>query len=160
MRLKSTVAAAALAVASTQTHAAVINVGAASADYDFYVNFTKCKTVVGYLILSHKSLKVMRGGTTIMGCNRQSSGIRCDFIFKAHPEQKGRRGNSAGYKVIIDSPPLLHFLSNNGAEYVAINTSQRAATLTSRAVHQQFLGSKVCQGFYTTRFEVENLGGQ
>lgn len=128
------------------------------AEYDFHVDFGECKTVVGYLVLSKESLKVMPGDPTVMACKRQSNTVRCDFVFKSDPSQKGRRGNSEEYKVIIDSPPLLHFMTDSGSEYVAIDTSQHAATLTTRILHQKFSGSKVCQGLYTTDFEMKNLG--
>ena len=127
------------------------------AEYDFYVDFGDCKAVVGYLVLSNESLKVMPGDPTVLACKRQSNAIHCDFFFKKNPNQKGLKGNSEKYKVVIDSPPLLHFKSETGAEYVAVDTTQHAATLSSRILDEKFLGAKVCQGTYATDFEMKNL---
>jgi hypothetical protein len=134
--------------------------GVLYADYDFYMDFYKCKVLLGYLVLSEKNLKVVRGDRSFMGCKRRFNAIHCDFIFKAETDQQGVHGNSGNYRVIIDSPPVLHFLSDNGAEYIAINTSQHAATLTSRALGRQYAGSKVCSGLYTTQFEMQSRGHQ
>ena len=113
--------------------------------------------MVGYLVLSNESLKVMTGEPTVLACKRQFNAIHCDFIFKNNPKQKGIKGNSEKYKVVIDSPPLLHFKSETGAEYVAVDTTQHAATLSTRILDEKFLGAKVCQGIYATDFEMKNI---
>lgn len=126
------------------------------AEYDFYIDFESCKSVVGYLVLSNESLKTMPGDATVLGCKRESNIVLCDFFFKKNPNQKGLKGNTEKYEVVIDSPPLLHFKTESGSEYVAIDTTQHAATLSSRVLDQKFLGAKVCQGFYATNFEMKS----
>lgn len=123
-----------------------------AAEPDFYVNFSSCKIAVGYLVLSDESLKVVDGDVTVMACNRKSNNIFCDFIFKGN-----QKINSVEYQVTLDSPPLLHFSTNNGSEYVAIDTSQHAAVVITRVLEKKFVGSKVCQGLYTTGFEMKSL---
>jgi hypothetical protein len=126
-------------------------------EYDFHIDFRECKAAVGYLVLSDESLKVLPGEPTFFSCNRESSVIECDFIFKQDPEQHGVKGNHEVYEVLLDLPPLLHFRSENGSEFLAINTTQHAATVTTLVLDQVFLGAKVCSGVYLTDFELQNL---
>ena len=126
-----------------------------ASDPDFFINFLSCKNAVGYLVLSDESLKIIDGDPTTMGCVRHSSDISCDFVFNDGKE--GHKGNSETYKVVIDAPPLLHFATSNGSEFIAFNTSQHAAVLVSRLLDKQFAGSKVCHGIYMTSFEMDNL---
>jgi hypothetical protein len=127
-----------------------------SAEYDFYIHFDNCKCLVGYLFLTdNESIQVMPGDTSVLACKRQSNTILCDFFFDKG--EKGIRGNREKYKIIIDSPPLLHFRSETGADYVAVDTNRHAATVSIRLLHENFLGAKVCQGLYTTDFEMKHL---
>ena len=124
------------------------------------MDFNDCKFLVGFLVFSDKSLVVRQGDPTFMACKRESNAIHCDFIFKADPDQQAVRGNSENFTVIMDSPPLLWFESDNGGIFVAINTSQHAVTLISRIVDRRFLGSQVCHGLYTTQYESQSFGHQ
>lgn len=126
-------------------------------EYDFYLHLDECKTVVSYLVISKPSLKVFPGDPVTLGCKRASNMIVCDLTFNADPKQKGRRGNKERYEVSIDSPPLFHLKSGNGAEYIAIDTVQHVATLTSRVIDEKFVGAKVCRGVYITDFEMRNI---
>lgn len=126
-----------------------------AADYDFFIDFSECKSTVGYLVLSNESLKTLPADPAIMECKRISKIVNCDFTFKN--DQKGHKGNSEKYEVVIDSPPFLHLSSKTGSEYIAINTTQHAATITTRIVHEKFLGAKVCQGIYATDFEMKSM---
>lgn len=126
-----------------------------AAELDFIINFSSCKNAVGYLVLSEESLKIIEGDPTKMGCSRHAEDISCSFVFR--DGQEGRKGNTETYKVVIDSPPLLHFATSNGSEFIAIDTSQHAAVLVSRVLGKQFAGSKVCQGLYATSFEMKHL---
>jgi hypothetical protein len=123
-----------------------------AAEPDFFVNFTACKILVGYLVLSDESLKILDGDVTVMACNRRSNNISCDFTFKGQIKK-----NNVQYQVTLDSPPLLHFSTKDGSEYVAIDTSQHAAAVLVRVLETKFAGSKVCQGVYATAFEMKNL---
>ena len=126
-----------------------------AAEPDFYIDFSSCKTTVGYLVLSDVSIKTMDGTPTTMGCFRRGDHISCTFMLK--DGSKGIKGNNENYKVLLDSPPLLYFETENGSEFVAVNTKQHAAVLTVRVLGDQYSGSKICQGLYTTSFEVNSL---
>ncbi len=89
-----------------------------ASDYDFYVDFSECKTMVGYLVLSNESLKTMSGDPSVMACNRKSNIVECDFFFKNR--EKGINGNSERYEDFLDSPPLLYFSSKFGSEFIQI----------------------------------------
>ena len=126
-----------------------------AAEPDFFINFSSCKTAVGYLVLSEKSLKITEGDPLVMSCSRHAMDISCSFEF--HNRQMGIKGNSEMYKVFLDSPPLLYFATSNGSGNIAIDMSQHAAVLVNLIFDVKFVGSKVCHGLYTTRFEMENL---
>ena len=138
-----------LALSLFQAHNVLAN------DYDFYIDFSECKITVGYLVFSKESLKTMPGDPTVMACNRKSEIVECDFIFK--DKGKGIKGQSERYEVILDSPPLLYLLSKKGSEFIAIDTVQHSAAMTSRIVNEKFVGSKVCQGIYFTGFEMKSM---
>ena len=123
-----------------------------AADPDFFVDFSSCKIAVGYLVLSDESLKIVDADVTVMACNRRSNNISCDFIFKGQSKK-----TNVQYQVTLDSPPLLHFSTKDGSEYVAIDTSQHASVVITRVLETKFAGSKVCQGLYATAFEMKNL---
>jgi hypothetical protein len=123
-----------------------------AADPDFFVDFSSCKIAVGYLVLSDESLKIVDGEMTVMACNRKSNNISCEFTFKEQSKKV-----QVQYQVTLDSPPLLHFSTNDGSEYVAVDTSQHAAVVITRVLETKFAGSKVCQGLYATAFEIKNL---
>jgi hypothetical protein len=123
-----------------------------AADPDFFIEFSSCKIAVGYLVLSEESLKIFDGDVTVMACNRRSDNISCDITFKGQSKKI-----NVQYQVTLDSPPLLHFSTKSGSEYIAIDTSQHAAVLINRVLETKFAGSKVCHGLYTTAFEMKNL---
>lgn len=122
---------------------------------EFFIKYTSCSNTVGYLILSHESLKTMPGDTTSMGCSRSADDVFCSFIFDN--AEAGHKGNKVNYKILIDSPPYLHFSTPNGSEYISIDTNQHAAVLVSRVLGEKYAGSKVCQGLYATSFEMKNI---
>lgn len=122
---------------------------------DFYLMFESCKTAIGYLVLSDESLKVIEGEPTTMECHRRGENISCTFVFPNG--QKGAKGNSEDYKVVLDSPPHLYFATPNGSEFIAVDTSQHAAVLINRVIHEKFAGSKVCHGLYATSFEMKTM---
>jgi hypothetical protein len=123
-----------------------------AAEPDFYIDFSSCKIIVGALVLSNESLKIIDGDLTIMACNRRSNNISCDFTFKGQSKK-----TNIQYQVTLDSPPILHFSTRDGSEYIAIDTSQHAGVVINRVLDTNFAGSKVCQGLYTTAFEMKNL---
>ena len=129
-----------------------------AADYDFYMDFSQCQSTVAYLALSKESLKILPGDPSILACKRSSKLVNCDIYFTNNLERI--KGNSEQYEIIIDSPSLLYFSSKSGSEFIAIDTVNHAAGITTRIVHEKFIGSKVCQGIYTTDFELMKLGKQ
>jgi hypothetical protein len=66
-------------------------------------------------------------------------------------------GNIGEYRVTLDSPPLLHYKLIEGNEYIAVNTVERAAVMSSLIVHEYVLGSKVCHGVFLTAYEFKKL---
>lgn len=122
---------------------------------DFYIDFQSCRTTVGYLVLAENNIKAIEGTPTTMGCIRQGENVSCSFVFK--DGQRGHKGNSESYKVVIDSPPILHFVAKNGSEHIVIDTSQHAAVLVSLVFDLKYAGSKICHGLYATGFEMKKL---
>ena len=122
-------------------------------DHDFYLNFSECITSASYLVLTNESLKSMKGDPAAFACKRESKIIVCDIFFKGNQKPKNMQ-----YEIVIDSPPVLHFQTDNGSEYVAIDTSQHAAAIISRIVDLKLAGAKVCHGMFVTDFEAKEIG--
>ena len=135
--------------------ASLLPISSAATEPDFFILFQSCKTTVGYLVLSDSSIKTFEGEPTRMVCFKQGDKISCTFTF--NEDQKGINANLQNYNVLFDSPPLLHFATENHSEFIAIDTNQHAAVLINRIVDKQFAGSKICHGLYATSFEMKNL---
>ena len=114
--------------------------------FDFYIKFLSCKILIGYIALSDESLKVIKGETSIMGCKRDSNIVKCSFEFDDGGKSiKG--AHTETYQVVMDVPPHLHFRTESGSEYIAIDTSQHAAADINRLVDQRLLGRKCARVF-------------
>lgn len=129
-------------------------------EVEFYINFEKCRNVVGYLVLAEDNLRVTDGEPTIMACWRSGSIVSCSIEFEGGGRSFARDENAEQYEIIIDIPPLLHISAPNGREYIAINAVEHTATLITRLADAQFIGSKVCTGLYITAMEAEALREQ
>jgi hypothetical protein len=128
-------------------------VGSAMAkEPDFWIDFTQCKNLVTYLLLSNESLGLLEGDPTLLRCIQNGTQMSCQISF---PE--GGHSVEQHYEIVIDLPPLLHFQTSNGSEYIAIDTAQHVAALINRYVDRQLLSAKVCQGTYATDFEMKNV---
>ena len=134
------------------TLAAILVASASAAEPDFYLVMQKCKTAVGYLVLSDDSLKIIDGDASTSACIRRSSSVTCALSFLEGGE--GHKGNLVEYKVLADSPPLLLLSDGNGSEFISIHTTQRSAVVISRVAGLEYAGSKVCQGVYATSFDL------
>ncbi len=128
---------------------------------EFYLNFENCRSVVGYLELGFgDNPRVTDGVATTMACWRSGSTISCSFEFEGGGRSFARDENAEQYEIIIDIPPLLHMRTENGSEYIAIDTVGHAATIITRLAGAEFIGSKVCTGLYVTAMEYEALREQ
>ena len=95
--------------------------------------------------------QIQDGDSYVMGCKRNHGRINCDLTFK------DKSTNEEAYNIVIDSPPLLFMKSDSGASFLAINTTSGFAGHTTRLVHQEFLGEKVCNGIFMTEFQRKNF---
>jgi hypothetical protein len=128
---------------------------ASATEPDFYIILESCKTAVGYLVLSDESLKVLEGDPATFACTRSSKVVSCVLAFPGG--EPGHKGSTADYSVLIDSPPYLHLTDKNGGEFIAIDTSKRAAVVLTRVLGQQYAGSKVCHGLFATSFDMKSM---
>ena len=48
-------------------------------------------------------------------------------------------------------------MTENGSEYIGINTVNHAAVHINRIVGESFAGSKLCHGTYMTQFEADQM---
>jgi len=125
---------------------------AEASEFDFFVSFQKCKITTAYLIPYDKSLKVIDGISSDMGCSRKATKMSCTY------KLNGEEVKTTEYNVILDSPPLLYLSTSNGSEMIAIDTSRHTAAMLTRIAGKKYLASKVCQGLYATAYELNNLG--
>jgi hypothetical protein len=103
---------------------------------DFHLLLEKCKTTVGYQVLSEESLKIFEGEPIYNACTRKSRKVSCVL------GSEGIKGKTADYSVVLDSPPHLHFTDDTYADYFAVNLSNHTVVLVTRVLFDKGLGSK------------------
>jgi len=123
---------------------------------DFHLLLDKCRTTVGYLVLSDESLKIFDGEPVYNACTRRSRRVSCALTFPGSGE--GIKGQTAEYSVVLDTPPHLHFTDAKYADYFAVNLSEHSVVLITRVAFEKGLGSKVCHGVFATDDEMKALG--
>tara|TARA_B100002003_G_C13945451_1_gene458638 strand:- start:253 stop:726 length:474 start_codon:yes stop_codon:yes gene_type:complete len=123
--------------------------------YDFHINFDSCKTLIGYLVQSNESLKVLEGSPYVLSCKRDSTDVTCFTQFLGGGKSIKKDTNT--YQILIDSPPRLIFSDSNRSDYFVIDTAQHSATSITRVLDTKYAASKVCQGLYVTSFELKEL---
>jgi hypothetical protein len=125
------------------------------AEPDFYIDFSSCHNVVGFLRLVKEPLLIDKGDPVLNTCHRRGDRISCRMHFEGG--QQGHKGNTGEYLVTLDSPPLLHFQLMQGNEYIAVNTAEHAAVMSSLVLAESVVGSKVCHGTFITASEFKKL---
>ena len=134
---------------------ALLATPASAAEPDFYLMMQKCKTAVGYLVVSDESLKGIDGDLATLACSRQSADVSCVLSMEGGAE--GHKGRHVQYKIVADSPPKLILSDEAGGEFISIDTTQRAAVIITRILGLEFAASKVCHGLYATSFDIKAL---
>lgn len=122
-------------------------------DADFYLVPGDCRQIIGYH--SDGSVKVAQGDPPTYACARQGAKITCVVGYKSGG--KPQSGPSETFRVLLDSPPVLYFGSDNGATFFAVNLTRRTVIMTARIVELDFVGNKVCGSTYATASELEAL---
>lgn len=118
---------------------------------DFYLLLDQCKTTVGYLVPSNKSMVQMESKPVNFACLRKSQYVNCDLMFAD--------GESASiqFEVKLDIPPHLYLANSNFNDFVVVNSAAHSAVLVTRLLEVEYAGSKVCHGKFTTRYEFDRL---
>ena len=127
---------------------------ASASDIDFYLLFESCKTTVGYLVQSENSVKTLDGDNFTMACGKVKDRPSMLYCVSQIAEEKPKH---IYYQIGLDSPPHFHFMTENGSEYIGINTVNHAAVHINRMVDESFVGSKICHGTYLTQFEADKM---
>ncbi len=126
---------------------------AVDAQPDFYVEATECKMLLGYL--NDGSLKVLEGDRVAYQCVRRGREVVCNVQFESGG--RGSRGDTQTFRVIADSPPILVFGIENGADYFYVDTSKNSAVITSRRAELEWHGHKVCTALFATHDQLEAM---
>ena len=131
----------------------VVGTAMAADEADFYLVAQSCSGKVAYLTESDERLKGYDTDAQSLACLRRSDAVVCAISYPGteSPESK------VEFRVLLDSPPLLYLMSENGSDFVAIDTVKRTAAMLTRVIHQQFAGSKVCEGIFATSHDVRLL---
>jgi len=124
---------------------------AMAAEPDFWIDFQECKNLAGYLLSSNQSMGLIKGDPILLRCTQDGTRMSCQISF---PE--GGDPVEQHYRIVLDLPPLLHFQTSNGSEYIAIDTARHVAVLVNRYVDRQLLSAKVCQGTHATDAEMRS----
>jgi len=125
----------------------------AEAQPDFYVEPIECQMLIGYL--NDGSLKVLEADPPYYECVRRGREITCSVRFESGG--RGRKGDTQTFRVLIDSPPILAFGIENGAEFFYIDTSKNSAVVTSRRAELEWHGHKVCTAMFATHDQLKAL---
>jgi len=119
---------------------------------EFYLFFESCKTIVGYLVQSEKAVKTLDGDKFTMACGKVKDKANMLYCVSQVDKEEPKH---IYYQIGFDSSPHLHFMTENGSEYVGINTANHAAVHINRMLGQSFVGSKICHGIYLTQSEAD-----
>ena len=122
---------------------------------DFVIISNQCKSVVAYHVESEDNIKTFDSETSMMGCIRNSQYLICSFMFEEGQKRAGEK-----YRIVIESGPYLHFVSENGSEYFMVNKTSHMVSSSNRFTNiedVEFSGSKVCIGVYVTKSEFDML---
>lgn len=108
---------------------------------DFYLFFPKCQA----LLAGGLELKTVEGHPYRLGCIRQQRQVTC--LFEGDGTEK-----TITYSVEVDAPPMLLLVhGQNGADFVSIDTSESAASSSTRWVGPKGqVGAKICAGVHVT----------
>ena len=127
---------------------------ASASGIDFYLLFKSCKTTVGYLVQSENSVKTFDGDNFEMGCGKVKNKVNMLYCVTQIGKEEPKH---MYYQIGFDSPPHFHFMTENGSEYIGINSVNHAAVHINRMVGESFVGSKICHGVYLTQFEADQI---
>jgi hypothetical protein len=125
----------------------------ANEEFDFVVVGRSCKNLVSYNVITDDSLKILRADTPILFCKRNSKVITCNVT---HVEES-HKSSQTTYQLGIDSPPILFFQAENGAESVYIDTIENLGSYSSRLLGENFMGQKVCNVRFFTYDQYKHL---
>lgn len=128
-----------------------------SPEPDFYLTLNECKTTVGFLVPSQKNLAQTEPKPVHFACFRKSQYVDCDLIFS--DSNSGVKGSTTRFAVKLDIPPTLYLANTNFGDFVAINVATHSAVVITRMLEDEYAGSKVCHGIFSTAYEMDKLLG-
>lgn len=129
----------------------LVGIGAARAGADFYILPNECKMLL--VSLDDGSIKTAVGDPPSYECIRRGEKIGCAVSYASGG--KSEAGTNEVFQVLVDSPPLLFFGSENGATLFSVNLGTRKVGFTARLTDVSYIGEKVCSANYTTAQEVD-----
>ena len=123
-------------------------------DPDFYLLPGDCQQLIGYH--GDGSVKVVEGDPPTYACAKKGAQVTCVVAYQSGGKPQSQKATET-FRVLIDSPPVLYFGSDNGAMFFSVNLNRRTVIITARVVEMEFIGQKVCGSTYATSYEVEEL---
>ncbi len=124
---------------------------------DFYLILNQCKTTVGFLVPSQTSLAQTEPKPIQFACFRKSQYVDCQLRFA--DSDTGVKGSTTRFAVKLDIPPNLYLANTNFGDFVAINVATHSAVVITRMLEEEYAGSKVCHGIFSTAYEMDKLLG-
>lgn len=120
---------------------------------DFFLMFGECSSVIGYLEKAEYPLKKFDLGGSKYSCTRTNRKFLCDINF-----QDGSNPiTGQEYELVFEVGTAFDLRLANYGDYISVNTNSHTAVVLTRAIHEKFLGGKVCRGVYMTADEAEHL---
>ena len=124
---------------------------------DFYLTLNECKTTVGFLVPSQKGLAQTEPKPIHFVCFRKSQYVDCELGFS--DSNSGVKGSTTQFAVKLDIPPILYLANTNFGDFVAINVVTHSVVVITRMLEDEYAGSKVCHGIFSTAYEMDKLLG-
>jgi hypothetical protein len=125
--------------------------GSSVAAADFYILPIECKMLL--VSLDDGSIRIAAADPPAYECTRRGNKIECSVSYASGGKSKA--GSTEAFQVVIDSPPLLYFGSDNGATLFSVNLVTRKVGFTARLIGMDHIGEKVCSANYTTAQEID-----
>lgn len=134
---------------------------ASTSDYDFFVRFSTCKTLVAPMTDSYDKSKgeVIQadGDLYTLACKRKAK-RRVDCTMHFDDSGNGIKGNVLNLSIVSEMAGVLTLSENNGADYIQLTTSLGGPVVAvSRILSPVFTCAKVCRGIYVTADELKSL---
>lgn len=112
---------------------------------DFYIETKNCSNLLASMEFGVDEIKPFESNNPILLCHKYKTEVLCDIsFFNTDEERKGVK-----YGILVDSPPYLVLsIEDANVEFISINTSTNAASISSKSMTPVYTVVKLCKGYF------------